>query len=142
MKKTVFVRPAKPDDVHKFSQWSVDTKNNGLDPAVVGYPTTSVLCAYDADGPLVYMPVQQPFFLESLAIRPEASPAEVSSALKALVQASITQAHLRGVGEVYFLATHEGTAAFAGSRIFEEVPHRLFRVKISDLEGRPDENLH
>ena len=132
----IFVRPAREEDREQFIQWSLNTKNNLLDPDIIKYPTTLVWCAFDENGPIVYVPVQQPLFMESLAINPEASPALVAMALKELTQNLVTQAHLKGSGELYFLCADDETIEYAKRQAFTEMPHRIFRIKVSDLEKK------
>ena len=134
----IFVRPAREEDREQFIQWSIKTENNLLDPDVIKYPSTLVWCAFDENGPIVYVPVQQPLFMESLAINPEASPALVAMALKELTQNLVTQAILKGSGEIFFLCTDEQTIDYAKRQAFEEMPWRILRIKISDLEKSHD----
>jgi len=131
----IFVRPARPEDTKKFIDWSLETPNNGFDPEVAKYPSTFVLCAYDKDGPLAYMPVQQVFMMDSVAGKPGASRMQIASALKEFTQALVTQAHVKGVGEIYFLATEDGTNKMAENQLFEELPYRAYRIKVAELEG-------
>ena len=131
----IFVRAARPEDAQKFTDWSLETPGNEFDPAVPKYPSTFVLCAYDKDGPLAYMPVQQPFMMDSVATRPGASKMQTALALKEFTQALVTQAHIKGVGELYFLATEAGTNKMAENQLFEELPYKVFRCKVAGLEG-------
>jgi len=107
-----------------------------FDPAVPLFPSSTTWCAYDKDGPLAYQTLQNPIMLESLAPRPGATPQQIALALKELTQNAITFAHLRGAGEVYFLGTDENTDIFASNKIFEELPYKIFRVKLANLEGK------
>ena len=135
----IFVRPAREEDREQFIQWSLKTENNLLDPDVIKYPSTLVWCAFDENGPIVYVPVQQPLFMESLAINPEASPALVAMALKELTQNLVTQAYLRGSGELYFLCRDEATIKFAKKQAWKEQPWRVFKIKVKDLESPQNE---
>jgi hypothetical protein len=132
----VFVRPAKPEDTQKFVDWSLENPSNGFDPEVARRSTTLVLTAYDKTGVIAYQPVQQVFMLESLATRPGEDKLRVAAAMKEFTQAVVTQCHLKDIGEVYFLATEEGTNTMAANHTFEEVPMRVFRMKVADLEGK------
>lgn len=135
MRKHIYVRPARPEDRELFVKWSFDNLHrNGADPAVVGYPTTFLLCAYDSEGPLVFMPVQQPLFLEGIAIRPEADALKVASALRDLLKACVMQAHLKGSGEIYFISDEETIQPFASHHAFQKLPVNVYRLKLSDLE--------
>src|SRR6267142_2805780 len=109
----VFVRLAREADRDKLAEWSVSTKKNLCDSAVLGYANTVVFCAYNAKGPIVYVPVQKPAMMEALAINPEADAVDVAVALKELTQAIVTQCHMDGTGECYFLCAEESTEKFA-----------------------------
>ena len=141
----IFVRPATPEDAENFIKWSVRNQGNEFDPDVAQYSDSFTLCAYDLNGPLAYLPVQEPqfaekapLFLESLAVRPDAKPAEVTQALKELVQACVTIGHMTGTGEIYFLGTNEATNKFAESTIFEKLPWPVYRLRLSDLVKNED----
>lgn len=135
MRHHIFVRPAGSKDMDLFVRWTIENRaRNGADPDVVGYPTTFVLCAYDGEGPLVYMPVQQPLMLDSLAIRPKTDPTTVASAIRDLFKAAVMQAHLKGSGEVYFISDEPSIQEFAQNHVFEKLPVNIYRVKLADLE--------
>jgi hypothetical protein len=136
MHKLVFVRPVRPEDTKKFVDWSLETPNNEFDPEVAKYPSTIVLCAYDKDGALAYQPVQQAFIMDSFASRPGASKLQVATAMKEIFQGLVTQAHIKGVGEIYYLGTEPGTNHMAANQeVFEELPWKIYRAKLKNLEG-------
>jgi hypothetical protein len=128
----VFVRPATPADAATVIEWSKNTPECDYKAGL--YRTSFTLCAFDKDGPLAYLPVQMPLVFEALATRPGATPQEVALALKELVQECVTQAYIRGAGELYFLCTEESAKEFATNQVFEELPWRVCRMKLSDLE--------
>src|SRR5689334_18708395 len=99
--KHIFVRPAAEQDREKFAEWSVNTKDNLCDSAPLLYRNTVTWCAYDTNGPIVFVPVQQPKMMEALAINPDADPVDVAIALKELTQNLVTQCHMDGTGEIY-----------------------------------------
>lgn len=134
--KNVFVRPVNPGDSAAFVKWSVETKNNLFDPDVAKYPSTFVLAAFDENGVIAYLPVQQPLMMEALALRPDAKPAELAVAGKELTQAVVTFAHQKGSGEIYFVCKEPTTCAFAERHGFEKLPWSTYRIKLSKLEGR------
>lgn len=123
-----------------FLDWSLENPNNGFDPEVPKYPSTVTWCAYDKDGPLAFLPIQQPLMLESLAVRPGATKLQIASALKELTQATVTQAHIKGAGEIYYLGTDDDTDVLATNQIFEQLPYKVFRVRIKNLEGSNENN--
>jgi hypothetical protein len=73
--------------------------------------------------------------LETLAFRPGATHRQKTIAIRELTHNAIAQASLKGAGEVYFIATDPGTNDLAESEMFEELPWKLYRTKLKDLEG-------
>jgi len=136
MARHVYVRPSTPKDFPLFSKWLVEgTKDNLFDPAVFTYKGTTAWCAYNKSGPLVFMPAQRPFMMESLAINPDASEIDIAVALRELFHTIVSEAHKASEGEIYFGCQDEATIAFATKHEFKEVPFKMFRVRLSDLEG-------
>lgn len=131
----MFVRPAKPGDERRFLDWSLENPDNGFDPEVAKSPSTFVLCAYDKTGAVAYQPVQQVFMMDSYAGRPGNTKLLTAAAMKELFQETVTQAHIKGVSEIYYLGTEKGTDAMTTKHVFEELPYRVFRVKVKNLEG-------
>lgn len=140
MSKHVYVRPVEPRDSADFLAWSAATEENDFDPDVAKYPSTFVLCAYDAGGALAYLPIQQPLLIDALAQRPGLDPGTAALAMKELVHTAITQAHIKGAGEVYLLASEASAerlaGRLAGRQVFERLPLVVYRAKLSNLEGR------
>lgn len=132
--KIAFVRDARPADTPLFAEWAVATPHNEIDPAVLTYRSTTCLCAYNADGPVVFMPVQRPLHMESLAVRPGAPEHEVAHALRSLLQNLVTTAQAEGRGEIYFMATEDTVPKLAHRHGFEKLPYSVYRLKIKDLE--------
>jgi hypothetical protein len=131
----IFVRPARPSDSEKFVRLSVSTPNNLFDPSAASYPTSFTLAAYNKEKTILFAPIQTPFMMESLAIdKDNTSELEVANALKTVVQTLVTQASIKGVGEIYFCCKDETTKAFAERQCFERMPFQFYRLKISDLE--------
>lgn len=133
MRNHVYVRPATKADSEQFMEWSRSNPDNGFDPAVAAYPSTITWVVYDRFGPLAYMPMQCPLMMESIAYRPGASRAEIATAMKEFTQQFVTQAHIRGSGEIYFLGSEEGTDNMASNQIFEKLPFTVYRLRIKDL---------
>jgi hypothetical protein len=117
-----------------FFDWAKENPANEFDPQVALFPTSSTWCAFDKDGPLAFQTIQHPFMLESLAMRPGSTKLQAAAAMKELTQNAVTQAAGIGVGEIYFLGSDDSTDEFAKNHIFEELPFRVFRVKLKDLE--------
>ena len=128
------MRPCRQTDTEKFIEWGRGTANNLFDPAVVKYPSTYTRCVFDMKGPLLYTAVQKPLMIEALAFRPESGNLDRAVAMKELTQDTVSQAYLQGSGEIYFLCRDEDTSAFAANQLFEEVKHKVYRVRLSDLE--------
>lgn len=133
----VYVRPIEPEESQQFFDWAKENEDKSqFDPAVPLFKSSTTWCAYDKTGPLAYQTFQRPLMLESLAPRPGLSPIQTSFLLKELTQMAISQAHCGGAGELYFLGTDADTDAFATNKIFEELPFRVYRVRLADLEGK------
>jgi hypothetical protein len=135
-----WVRKAEPTDAADFVEWSLSTANNSFDPAAAAYPSSVTLCAGDETGPLVFLPLQAPILLESLAVRPGASRRQVVLALQQLIAVVANTAEARGTGEIYFLGTEDGTNSLAeSSEYFERLPWPVYRMRVKDLKpGIPD----
>lgn len=116
-----------------YFDWMQENPSNEFDPQVALFPTSSTWCAFDKDGPLAFQTIQHPFMLESLAMRPGATKLQTAAAMKELTQNAVTQAAGIGVGEIYYLGSDASTDKFATTYIFEELPFKIFRVKLRDL---------
>jgi len=131
----VHVRPARKGDEKLIVAWSVESSGKNLyDPNVILYPSTFTMCAFDSTGPLLYMPVQQPMMMDSVAFRPGLDLGRAGLALKTMFQAVITQGYIKGAGEIYFAASEPTVAAIAERHGFEKFLLPVYRVKISELE--------
>jgi len=111
----------------------MENAKGNFDPAVAAFKSSITWCAYDKDGPVCFQTIQRPLMLESLAPRPGATKQQIASAMKELTQNAVSQAHVMEAGEIYFLGSDAETDEFAKSHIFEELPYRVFRVKLADL---------
>lgn len=136
MVKHVFVRPLRPDDGQDFSKWLFQTKDNAPDQKAILAPSSFTVCAFNKDKKILFAPIQNPMFLESLAVNPEATELEQASAMREVVQYLVSRGYATGQIEIYFLGSHEGTNEFANSQLFERVDLPLYRVKIRDLEPK------
>lgn len=131
--RRIFVRPVQQNEGQLYFDWARENPVNEFDPDVALFPSSNTWCAYDKDGPLAFQTVQQPFMLESLAPRPGATKQQIALALKELTENVITQAHIKGVGEIYFLGSDADTDAMAKNQIFERLEFPVYRVKLKDL---------
>jgi len=131
----IWVRKAEARDMKDLAAWLPSTPSNLWDPDIFQYPLTTTNVAFRRDQLITFMPMQLVTMLESLAHNPEASELDRAQAVKELVRSAITQSRDRGVSEVYFI-TNEPTIAELAKRHaqFEELPHRLLRLKIASLE--------
>jgi hypothetical protein len=138
--KHIFVRPARQNEAEQFLEWSVANKDHSsFDPEIARQPGTFVLAAYNCDKVVAYIPVHRPFMLESLAPNPEASDFEVASALREFTQFLVSQCHIKNdVGHIYFLGNADDTNKFASNHVYEELPWRVYRARVSDLEPKPE----
>lgn len=132
--RQIFARQAVPRDAEKFAEWA--GQNPNFDRRVLEYPTTFTLAAFDSDGTIAFLPVQQPFCMEAVAFRPGISDSQKALAMKELTHLLIATCHAKGAGEIIFLGTNEGTNAFAEHQGFHELPWRVYRVRVAELEGQ------
>lgn len=130
----IFVRPARAEDNVNFVKWSLETKNNLFDPRIGLSPGTRTFCAYDKSGPIVFAPVQTPMFVEAIGLNPDVSKSKATLALDALLQFLVTQAHATGTAEIYFYSDEPSLQNIAEKSGFEEVPYKLYRLKVKDTE--------
>jgi hypothetical protein len=128
----VFVRPARNTEGGKFLEWSVPVP--GFDPEIAYQPGVFTLAAYNKKHVISYMPVQKPYMLETIARNPEASDVEATTAFKEFIQFLVSQGTIQGVSEIYFLGTDESVNQIAESTIFEPLPYKVYKLKLSDLE--------
>lgn len=135
MSNQVWVRPIQSaKDVDLLHKWSSDNKTNLFDASVLSYPKTQVFVAHKKD-PLVMLPVQMTFTLESLAINPEATNMEIAESMRQLLKHIVYKAHELGIKEINFFSADDQTSALA-AKYFEEVHYRLFRLKLDSLEAK------
>lgn len=132
MSSPIFVRPARNNEGSKFLEWSIPVP--GFDPSIAYQPGVFTLASYNKKHVISYMPVQRPYMLETIAKNPEATDAEAAVAFKEFIQFLVSQGTIQGVSEIYFLGTDESVNTIAESTIFEPLPYRVYKVKLSDLE--------
>jgi len=132
-KRHIYVRLIQENEGQQFLDWSLENSKGEFDPQVPLFQSSRTWCAYDKDGPLVFQTIQRPLMLESLATRPGATKEQVALAMKELTQNAITNAHTSGAGEIYYLSSDADTDKMAANQIFEEVPMKVYRVKLKDL---------
>jgi hypothetical protein len=133
----IFVRPTRPEDAEKFSEWAKNTPN--LDTSVFRLPETYTLCAYDDTGVLGFIPVQTPAIastqmLESVVFRPGISDMVITGVMRELVHSVILVSYMKNAGELYFIGDHPETNKIA-EKIFEKVEYPVYRLRLKDLEG-------
>lgn len=138
MSKHVFCRPIRQSDAEQFFKWSDETKNNLYDPTAAAHPTSLTVAAYNEDKVILYAPAQSPFVLEALSVNPSATPLEIATALKEVTQFFVSQCYVQGKGELMFVCADQTTAEYAKRQAYEELPYRLFRIRINDLEPKPN----
>jgi len=131
--KPQFVRLAREDEAQMYFDWCSESSVNEFDPEVAKFPSSATWVSYDKDGPVAFQTIQRPLVLESLGPRPGLSNLQTAQALKELTQNAVSQAHLQGAGEIWFLGSDPDTDEFARNWIFEKVDMPLYRVKLKDL---------
>lgn len=119
MSEQLKIRLATPEDAPQLAEWLNGTTGNLYDSAILKYPTLRVLCAYNGNGPSVYLPSQTALVLESLAVKPGTPPIEAARAFRDLVKGMELVASGLGVRELYFVCADPGVAALAAAHGFE-----------------------
>lgn len=132
--RNINVRDVTPDDAQKFIEYEMGTAGNLFDPEAGLYPSSFTLCAENKQGPVVFMPAQQPLMLESLGISPEADKVDILISLRKLFRQMVEIAKHRGCGEIYLGCSDESTVALIKRDGFEEVPFTMYRLKIKDYK--------
>jgi hypothetical protein len=132
--KKISVRLAKPEDTAKFLEYEFSTPNNLFDPESGLYPSSLTLCAENEHGPLMFLPIQRPFVLESLGILKDASKKEIAVSLRRLIDQLVEFAKQAGVGELAFICKEPSTEAFAVRHGFEKLPWNLYRMRVKDYQ--------
>jgi len=130
----IWVRKAEKRDIPLLAHWITNTPNNLLDPGVFNYPNTTVLVAH-RDKPTAYLPVQLTMTLESLAFPPDAPKVHKAASIAQLIKTAVFMAREKQIAEIYFYTHDPSIAEFALRHKFEELPHRSFRLRVSDLES-------
>lgn len=129
----IFVRPARETDARKFEDW-VKT-NPALDKRIFTYPATFTWAAFNETGVLAFLPVQQTFFMEAMAFHPLCTDPQKALAMKELTHNLVTQAYLKGIGEIYFLGTDHTTNDFAERQGFKRIQIPVYLVRVEQLES-------
>jgi hypothetical protein len=117
----IFVEKAQPEDSDALIAAMDSTPDNLCDPKIFGYSTLSVLKAVRDDKPLIFMPFQICYVLESLAICEGNSELDTALSLSELVKTVRWEAHCKGIKEILFICKESSTIAFAKKHGFDEL---------------------
>ena len=80
--KPIFIRAMRPAEVDKFADWSqANQEKNAFDPGVMTTRSTMFTTAFDKEGPVAFMPIQQVYVLDSFAPKPGSSVGQNAAAL-------------------------------------------------------------
>lgn len=127
--KQLKVRFGRPEDAAQIVNWLAGNSGNSFDPDILKYPTLRTLCAYNGS-PVAYLPSQQALVLESYAPKPGLSEEESALALRDLVKGMELLASSLNIREIYFLDGDNGVAGMAVRHGFEELPMKIYRLKL------------
>lgn len=130
MRNHIFVELANEKDAQQAAEWLTNTAGNLFDPAVMTYPVTNTVKAMKNGKPLIYLPYQTCFVLDSLAICPENGAIDTAQGLKALTQTIRWEAHKAGHGEMLFQCSEPSTVEFCQHHGFTEVGTKMFRMRL------------
>jgi N-acetylglutamate synthase-like GNAT family acetyltransferase len=134
--RDILPRPAQPKDIATIDEWIRTTPQNLFDADLLQYQrNVAFMCAANGE-PLLFMPVQSVFMLESLAVKPGATPLEVAKSIGVLIQTIVYKAAEQEFNEIYFLSHDETINAYASRHGWEtlmadaERKVTLFRWKV------------
>ena len=135
--RNINVRDVVPDDAQKFIEYEMGTAGNLFDPKSELYKSAFTLCAENEQGPVVFMPVQVTFTLESLGIAPDADKRDVALSLRKIINEVVARAKgTNVVQELYCVCSDESTKTFMKHHQFEELPYTLYRLKVKDYQAK------
>ena len=123
-------------DIPLLAAWLFENRQqNHFDPDVMEYASTRILSTTDKDGPVMYLPYQLVFMLESIATRPGVSKGKVALSLQECFDMLVTNSEQFGIGEIYTVATEPTILEFAKAHGFEEMEGTLLRIKVHKSAG-------
>ncbi len=131
--KRIAIRRATEADKPQFLQWLARIADKNLiDPDVLTYPATTVLCAYDTESgkPLLFVPIQSVFMVESLAPSPEITELEMAKSLEKLIDVLVWESRNGGRGEIYYPCADETVIAIGERHGFKRVGHPVLKAKL------------
>lgn len=128
--KQLKLRVTTAEDAEQIVEWLKLNPLNEFESVILKYPTLRVIASYAQDGVICYLPTQKVLVLESLAVNPEATELEKAQALRDLTKASELLASSEGIREIWFLDGAGGVGEMARSHGFEELPYRVYRLKL------------
>lgn len=116
-----------------------------IDPDVLTYPTTTLLCAYvkATREPVLYVPVQQVYMLDGLGPAPMASPIDVANALAQVIKHIHWESYKQGIGEIYFPCEDEGVNGLAQRHGFSVMDYEAQTMvpENSELSAKTERKL-
>jgi hypothetical protein len=148
MSRDIFVRslqgsPQQNPRIAKAVEWLARIREQShLDTDVLTYPATCMLEAYikGTGEPVLYMPIQHVYMMESLGPNPVASPVDIAKGLEEITKILSYDAHKSGIGEIYYPSTDPMVNAFAQRHHFSlmdyEAPCAVSEQNPSGMEKR------
>lgn len=130
--RNITVRLAEPKDAELFLKYEMETAGNLFDPKSGLESYSLTFCTENGQGPVLFMPAQPTFVLESLGIKGDADKKDVALSLRKLIDRIVETARGLGMGELYFGCSEPRTIAFAEHHGFKEVPFKMFRLKLKE----------
>jgi hypothetical protein len=138
--KDIYAGPVRASEVVQLDTQLRSTPENLFDPDLLTYTSSlRFIAARENARPLVFMPIQTVYMLESLAVSPDASELEIAKSLGVLMQSVVYEAQTNKVNEVYFICRDANVIRFAEKHGYEavmkdpELKVTLFRIKVGKL---------
>lgn len=128
--------------VRKLSQGFTDIEKcaasfvgrHATDDKFLHYPATTVLVAEDGKDS-VYMPVQTCLVPETIGYQEGISNISLAKAMQQLISVLVWEARRLGIGELIFYGNNQQTIDFACNNGFEEMPWKVYRLKVNEPNG-------
>jgi hypothetical protein len=130
----ITARLADASDAPQFTEWVTSTSLNLFDPDIATYPNLRTLAIDKNGSPVLYIPFQPTFTVESLAHKPDITPRENAVALRAFQDAIEKLAAAYGIREIYFMCKDESLIDFVEGHGYERVKCAVLRKKIGKAE--------
>lgn len=116
------VSAMQPEEAQEFAAWIWRTRELGMfDRDMLGYPRAMMLKACDADGALLYIPLQPVLMYDAIASKPGLNPRQEALSMWRIGELVDQVQKDAGYGESYFVCRDDRVADICLRHGFEEL---------------------